>query len=142
MDITLTILVSLLSSPRDLVNIYEKCGQETMKMLHRAVTTDADIPIIERCKIENLEAIIGKGSFGTVYKGTLLQINSFTALATYEGKVVALKQMHDEEKCQKEAEYLWKMNHPCVLKALGYLKVNDTDHRIMLGNNNNHKRPN
>jgi serine/threonine protein kinase len=70
------------------------------------------LPKIAMSEIQ-LQAIIGEGEFGTVYKGT------------YNGKQVAIKRLKDcsaSSDFLREADIMGTLNNPCILKIFGLVQ--------------------
>jgi tyrosine-protein kinase len=68
-----------------------------------------------------LQAVIGEGEFGTVYKGT------------YNGKQVAIKKLKDctaTSDFMREADIMGTLNNPCILKIFGL--VQDKNSPLMM----------
>jgi hypothetical protein len=70
-----------------------------------------------------LEAIIGEGEFGTVFKGTFE--------GTKQVAIKILKDCHATNEFKREAEIMQKLsNHPCILRIFGV--INDKDKFMMI----------
>ncbi|GMI87365.1 hypothetical protein HRI_002405800 [Hibiscus trionum] len=80
------------------------------------------------------ENIIGEGGFGRVYIG-YINPHSMSAAKPGTGKAVAIKVLRrrgvqNDKEWQNELRFLKKLNHPNVVKLMGY--CNEGDHRIVV----------
>ncbi|KAE8682972.1 Kinase 2B isoform 1 [Hibiscus syriacus] len=80
------------------------------------------------------ENIIGEGGFGKVYIG-YINPHSMSAAKPDTGKAVAIKVLgrrgvQSDKEWQNELTFLKTLNHPNVVKLLGY--CNERDHRIVV----------
>jgi len=65
-----------------------------------------------------LKKLLGKGSFGEVYQGD------------WNGTMVAMKRLQDTNKSKEfasEANMLWSIHHPHIVRMLGFYTLNDGD---------------
>lgn len=111
-DSTLTRTTKSLPSPRSIHELYKE-NEHNLRVFSFQELSDATNGFSRRLKL-------GEGGFGSVYKGTLSP-----ALPQGNPQIVAIKKLNNQglqghKQWLAEVEFLGVVNHPNIVKLLGY----------------------